>query len=76
VVAFNVEVDVAAAEALAKPFLECVAAPSFQPPAVELLAAKKNLRSCARTSPSSRAGRHARSARGALVQGVRPARAA
>jgi phosphoribosylaminoimidazolecarboxamide formyltransferase/IMP cyclohydrolase len=44
VVAFNTEVDVAAAEALAKPFLECVAAPSFAPAALTLLGAKKNLR--------------------------------
>jgi phosphoribosylaminoimidazolecarboxamide formyltransferase/IMP cyclohydrolase len=71
VVAFNVEVDAAAAEALAKPFLECVAAPSFQPQAVALLAAKKNLR-LVRSRPPAEPRWQARAlGAGALVQGVR-----
>ncbi|MGH7725476.1 MAG: bifunctional phosphoribosylaminoimidazolecarboxamide formyltransferase/IMP cyclohydrolase [Candidatus Eiseniibacteriota bacterium] len=52
VVAFNCEVDAEAAEALARPFLECVAAPSFAPRALQVLAAKKNLRLVA-TSPTA-----------------------
>ncbi len=44
VVAFNRPVDRAAAEALAKPFLEVVVAPAFAPEALTVLAAKKNLR--------------------------------
>jgi phosphoribosylaminoimidazolecarboxamide formyltransferase/IMP cyclohydrolase len=44
VVAFNVEVDAEAAQALARPFLECVVAPAFAPLALDALRAKKNLR--------------------------------
>jgi phosphoribosylaminoimidazolecarboxamide formyltransferase/IMP cyclohydrolase len=44
VVAFNRDVDADAAEALAKPFLECVAAPAFAPRALDTLRARKNLR--------------------------------
>ncbi len=40
VVAFNREVDAETAEALARPFLECVAAPSFAQRALEALAVK------------------------------------
>ena len=71
VVAFNVEVDVAAAEALAKPFLECVAAPSFQPAAVALLAAKKNLRLVRAHAPAEPRWQARPLGDGALVQGVR-----
>jgi phosphoribosylaminoimidazolecarboxamide formyltransferase/IMP cyclohydrolase len=44
VVAFNVAVDAATAEALRPNFVEAVVAPSFEPAAVEVLSAKKNLR--------------------------------
>jgi phosphoribosylaminoimidazolecarboxamide formyltransferase / IMP cyclohydrolase len=44
IVAFNREVDEATARLLAETFLECVVAPSFSAPALELLRAKKNLR--------------------------------
>ncbi|MFO0555562.1 MAG: bifunctional phosphoribosylaminoimidazolecarboxamide formyltransferase/IMP cyclohydrolase [Polyangiaceae bacterium] len=44
IVALNRSVDAATAKALAETFLECVIAPSFDPPALELLRAKKNLR--------------------------------
>jgi phosphoribosylaminoimidazolecarboxamide formyltransferase/IMP cyclohydrolase len=55
VVAFNCEVDADTAEALARPFLECVSAPSFAPRALQVLAAKKNLRLVA-TSPTAAGG--------------------
>ncbi len=44
VLAFNREVDLATAEEVAKLFVECIAAPGFDPRAKEVLAAKKNLR--------------------------------
>jgi phosphoribosylaminoimidazolecarboxamide formyltransferase / IMP cyclohydrolase len=53
VVAFNRPVDEAAARELTKPFLEVVAAPSFTKGALQILAAKKNLRllSCGKPAP-------------------------
>ena len=44
IIAFTVEVDDAAAAAVANLFVECVVAPSFTAGAIELLGAKKNLR--------------------------------
>ncbi len=44
IVALNREVDEATAKILAETFLECVVAPAFSAPALELLRAKKNLR--------------------------------
>jgi len=44
VLAFNRELDAEAAEEVAKLFVECVAAPGYEPAALEKLAAKKNLR--------------------------------
>jgi len=44
VIAFNVTVDDAAAEAVASLFVECVVAPAYSPGAIETLARKKNLR--------------------------------
>jgi len=44
IVALNRPVDRATAVLLAETFLECVIAPSFEPDALELLRAKKNLR--------------------------------
>lgn len=44
VLAFNRELDAATAEAVAKLFVECIAAPGFADRAKEILAAKKNLR--------------------------------
>jgi phosphoribosylaminoimidazolecarboxamide formyltransferase/IMP cyclohydrolase len=44
VIAVNREVDAALAESIKPIFTECLAAPSFSPEALEILAAKKNLR--------------------------------
>ena len=44
IVALNRPVDAATAAVLAETFLECVVAPSFEPAALEVLRAKKNLR--------------------------------
>ncbi len=44
IVALNRPVDAAAAAVLAETFVECIVAPSFEPAALELLRAKKNLR--------------------------------
>jgi phosphoribosylaminoimidazolecarboxamide formyltransferase/IMP cyclohydrolase len=44
IVALNREVDRAAAEAIAETFIECVAAPSFEAAAIELLRSKPKLR--------------------------------
>jgi phosphoribosylaminoimidazolecarboxamide formyltransferase/IMP cyclohydrolase len=44
VLAFNREVDLATAEEVAKLFVECIAAPGFDPRAKEIFATKKNLR--------------------------------
>ncbi len=44
IVALNREVDEATAHLLAETFLECVVAPSFSGPALDILRAKKNLR--------------------------------
>jgi phosphoribosylaminoimidazolecarboxamide formyltransferase/IMP cyclohydrolase len=44
VIAFTVPVDDAAAEEIAKLFVECIVAPSFSEHAVEVLGRKKNLR--------------------------------
>ncbi|MCX5764241.1 MAG: bifunctional phosphoribosylaminoimidazolecarboxamide formyltransferase/IMP cyclohydrolase [Gemmatimonadetes bacterium] len=44
VIAFTVEVDAAAAAAVASLFVECVVAPAFTPEALQLLGEKKNLR--------------------------------
>jgi phosphoribosylaminoimidazolecarboxamide formyltransferase / IMP cyclohydrolase len=44
VLAFNGVVDAATAEEVAKLFVECIAAPGFEPKAKEIFAAKKNLR--------------------------------
>jgi phosphoribosylaminoimidazolecarboxamide formyltransferase/IMP cyclohydrolase len=44
IVAVNREIDRTLAEAMTKLFLECIVAPSYSPGALELFAAKKNLR--------------------------------
>jgi phosphoribosylaminoimidazolecarboxamide formyltransferase/IMP cyclohydrolase len=44
VIAFTVPVDEAAADAVSSHFVECVVAPSFSDPAIEILGRKKNLR--------------------------------
>jgi phosphoribosylaminoimidazolecarboxamide formyltransferase/IMP cyclohydrolase len=44
IVALNREVDEATAQAMAETFLEAVIAPSYSPAALQILAAKKNLR--------------------------------
>ncbi|MFY0575158.1 bifunctional phosphoribosylaminoimidazolecarboxamide formyltransferase/IMP cyclohydrolase [Cystobacter fuscus] len=73
IVALNREVDRACAEALAETFLEAVIAPSYSAEALQLLAAKKNLRLLeagpALASPTARprAQLEARSVSGGLV---------
>jgi len=71
VVAFNVEVDEETARALARPFLECVAAPAFQDAALDVLRAKKNLRLVRATTPAPRRWEARHLGGGLLVQGVR-----
>ena len=44
VIGFNRTVDAATAEEVAKLFVECIVAPSYEPEALEKLASKKNLR--------------------------------
>jgi phosphoribosylaminoimidazolecarboxamide formyltransferase/IMP cyclohydrolase len=44
IVALNREVDEATAKVLAETFVECIVAPAFSAPALEILRAKKNLR--------------------------------
>src|SRR6185295_5153786 len=44
IVALNREVDLATAQILAETFLECIVAPGYQPEALAVLRAKKNLR--------------------------------
>ncbi len=44
VLAFNRPIDAATAEEVAKLFVECIAAPGYEPAALEKFAAKKNLR--------------------------------
>jgi phosphoribosylaminoimidazolecarboxamide formyltransferase / IMP cyclohydrolase len=44
VLAFNRAIDAGTAEEVAKLFVECIAAPGFEPAALEKFAAKKNLR--------------------------------
>ena len=44
VIAANRRIDEAAAEAIAKVFVECIVAPAIEPGAVEMLTRKKNLR--------------------------------
>jgi phosphoribosylaminoimidazolecarboxamide formyltransferase/IMP cyclohydrolase len=44
VIAFNVPVDAAAAEAVSNLFVECIVAPKFSSESVEILTRKKNLR--------------------------------
>jgi len=44
VLAFNRAIDAATAEEVAKLFVECIAAPGYEPAAIEKFASKKNLR--------------------------------
>ncbi len=71
VVAFNVEVDVETARALARPFLECVAAPAFADAALDVLRARKNLRLVRAAAPAPARWEARPLGRGLLVQGVR-----
>jgi phosphoribosylaminoimidazolecarboxamide formyltransferase/IMP cyclohydrolase len=56
VVAFNTPVDEATAQALRPNFVEAVVAPSFEPSALEILSAKKNLRLLELPAPGAAAG--------------------
>jgi phosphoribosylaminoimidazolecarboxamide formyltransferase/IMP cyclohydrolase len=44
VMAFNRAIDAATAEEIAKLFVECIVAPDYEPPALDKLASRKNLR--------------------------------
>ncbi len=44
IIAFNRPVDIATARQAAEPFMECIIAPGYDPAALEVLQAKKNLR--------------------------------
>jgi phosphoribosylaminoimidazolecarboxamide formyltransferase/IMP cyclohydrolase len=71
IVALNREVDEATALVLAETFLECVAAPSFAPRALEALRGKKNLRLLATggwLAPGHRALTYKRVSGGLVVQ--------
>ncbi len=72
VIASNVPVSVAMAEQVAEVFTEVVVAPGYEDGAVELLAAKKNIRllECA---PLRRGGAESRSISGGLLMQVRDA---
>jgi len=52
VIGFNQAVTAATAEAMSKLFVECVAAPGYEPAALELFGKKKNLRLLEVTPPS------------------------
>ncbi|HET8678619.1 MAG TPA: bifunctional phosphoribosylaminoimidazolecarboxamide formyltransferase/IMP cyclohydrolase [bacterium] len=67
VVAANIPVDQAAAEAMAEMFLEAVIAPGFEPEALKVLGAKKNLRVLSAGEPAAAGGLEFRSVRGGLL---------
>ena len=75
IIAFNGEVDRAAAEAVSAQFLEVLIAPSYTADALELLASKKNVRvlTCALGEPTS-AFDYKRVGGGLLVQSADDAR--
>jgi phosphoribosylaminoimidazolecarboxamide formyltransferase/IMP cyclohydrolase len=77
IVALNREVDEAAARLLAETFLECVVAPSFAAPALEVLRGKKNLRLLATGAwmPASQPGVHVKQVSGGLLVQARDATA-
>jgi phosphoribosylaminoimidazolecarboxamide formyltransferase/IMP cyclohydrolase len=73
VIAFTVPVDDAAAEQIAKLFVECIVAPSFSEHAVEVLGRKKNLRILeGSATPDLRALDYKRVRGGLLVQDRQP----
>lgn len=67
VIAFNVPVDVATAEAISSLFVECILAPSFADDAVEILSRKKNLRVLAGTAAWPTNGMDYKRVRGGLL---------
>jgi phosphoribosylaminoimidazolecarboxamide formyltransferase/IMP cyclohydrolase len=67
VIAFNVPVDTAAAEAISALFVECIVAPSFEDNAVEILGRKKNLRVLAGTAKWNHGGMDFKRVRGGLL---------
>ncbi len=67
VIAFNVPVDVATAEAISSLFVECILAPSFADDAVEILGRKKNLRVLAGTAAWPTNGMDYKRVRGGLL---------
>jgi phosphoribosylaminoimidazolecarboxamide formyltransferase/IMP cyclohydrolase len=67
VLAFNQPLSGAAAKAMEKKFVEAIAAPGYQPEALELLAKKKNLRLMEVTAPAAGAAWRVRSIAGGLL---------
>jgi phosphoribosylaminoimidazolecarboxamide formyltransferase/IMP cyclohydrolase len=67
IIAFTVEVDDAAAAAVANLFVECVVAPSFTPGAIELLGAKKNLRVLEGSAPPRAGSLDFKTVRGGIL---------
>jgi len=75
IIAFNCEVDRATAEAVSKQFMEVLIAPAYAPDALELLAAKKNVRVLLCPLGRSAGARdYKRVGGGLLVQGADEAR--
>ena len=71
-IAFTVEVDDAAADAVASLFVECVVAPAFTPGALETLGKKKNLRVLVGTAPAHAGALDFKRVRGGLLVQERP----
>ena len=67
IIAFTVEVDDAAAAAVANLFVECVVAPSFTAGAIELLGAKKNLRVLEGSAPPRSGSLDFKTVRGGIL---------
>jgi phosphoribosylaminoimidazolecarboxamide formyltransferase/IMP cyclohydrolase len=67
IIAFTVEVDDAAAAAVANLFVECVVAPSFTAGAIELLGAKKNLRVLEGSAPPRAGSLDFKTVRGGIL---------
>jgi phosphoribosylaminoimidazolecarboxamide formyltransferase/IMP cyclohydrolase len=67
VISLTVPVDEAAAEAISSLFVECIVAPGFSGPAVEILGRKKNLRVLQGTAPWPLASADLKRVRGGLL---------
>ncbi len=75
VISLTVPVDEAAAEAISSLFVECIVAPGFSEPAVEILGRKRNLRVLQGTAPWPRGSVDLKRVRGGLLVQERPSTA-